>query len=250
MSTILWVEGEEPVSHTMGASGVNVDFIAKGKVGMDADNCGEKGCFKVGMRFSDEGYTPPEEPVIEVDFFDSSVVLIELVTPTGERELIELTGSSTMHVFFEGSAEGDADDDGNGLDEVPIEMVEMELVGMSSSLGQITLSLNPSFSSAGQYEERENNISGLLDIPPFTMNGSIDSFFDVFIDIDTDQGPLYPADSINLVGLIHHKPPDPRDTYNDPDLGITLLELLDAVGNPSGYFISAFQYKPNSGIAT
>ena len=49
----------------------------------------------------------------------------------GSSELIQLSGPSTAHVFFEGG-EGDAnDDDGNDLDEVDTELVALSLSGSS-----------------------------------------------------------------------------------------------------------------------
>ena len=68
-------------------------------------------------------------PVIEVDHFEETRAVIDLIDRAGVSELINVAGPTTVHVFFEGSNEGDAqDDDGDGFDEVQTEMVSMSCV--------------------------------------------------------------------------------------------------------------------------
>ncbi len=101
-------------------------------------------------------------------------------------EAINLTGPTGHDVFFEGPSEGDAfDDDLNGLDEVETEMVALNLTGTSST-GPVTLTHSPVQDSPGMMEDLVNNTPGTLDIQPFRPSGSVDSFFDVFFEIDID----------------------------------------------------------------
>ena len=100
--------------------------------------------FSIGPAFHTPIPLPPLPP--EVDEFPQSLARITLVTPTGAEEIIELTGPTTVHVFFEGATEGEAEDnDGNGLDEVSTEIVQLELTGMSS-MGPVVVRLNPEIS--------------------------------------------------------------------------------------------------------
>ncbi|MCP3970993.1 MAG: hypothetical protein GY717_11890, partial [Rhodobacteraceae bacterium] len=42
-------------------------------------------------------------PFVEIDQFDMTSATIELLAPTGSSEVINVTGPTTVHVFFEGS---------------------------------------------------------------------------------------------------------------------------------------------------
>ncbi len=89
---------------------------------------------------------------VEVDHFPNTTAVMELQLPNGGSEVIQLAGPTTVHVFFEGPNEGDANDnDGNGLDEVQTEMVDMQLTG-NSSFGPVLVRLNPAIPSRGQIE--------------------------------------------------------------------------------------------------
>jgi hypothetical protein len=219
----------------------------------DVGNKIQSDSFEFGVEFYVEQYRNNPNPVppgipcgpIEKDVFENSEVQLELIIPDGSIELVRLSGPTTWHVMFEGQDEGDSqDNDGNGLEEIQTELVQMELVGLNPTLGPIKLRTNASKSSMGQIEEKMNNVSGKLDLPPFTVNGTADSFFDVFVEIDIDDKPLQPVEPVRIAGKIQHKPPKPGENIHDP--GITILELFDADGNPTGYFIVGFQYTPNA----
>ncbi|MHC4560771.1 MAG: hypothetical protein ACYS80_26115, partial [Planctomycetota bacterium] len=126
--------------------------------------------------------TAQDKSVIEIDE-RRSLVEIELITPFG-TELIQMSGPLTEYVHFEGANEGDAkDDDKDGQDEVSTEIVSMNLVGSSPTLGQVLLSVNPNMPSLGRITEQTNNTPGVLDLPPFSP-GTADSFFDVFVEVE------------------------------------------------------------------
>jgi len=54
MTSTLWVDDLEPVSHTMGAFGENVDFCAFGIQGIDNGNGANNGFFTATMSFQDD----------------------------------------------------------------------------------------------------------------------------------------------------------------------------------------------------
>jgi hypothetical protein len=123
--------------------------------------------------------------VVEFDVFEESFCEFELFLPLGGSEIVELTGSSSWEVYFEGSLEGIAfDDTGNGLDEVATEMTGLELNGFTPLLGPVSLTINSVFTSMGQIEETSDVSTGILDVQPFGPLGSTaDAFFDVFVEL-------------------------------------------------------------------
>ena len=176
-----------------------------------------------------------DKSALEVDIFAPSVQ-IELVTPSGDVALVQLSGPIKQHVHFEGPSEGDADDDDNdGLEEVSTEIVEMDLKGTNPSLGEVRLYVHSIIPSLGQIREQVNNTPGVLDIPPFTPTGMADSFFDVFFRIELpDLGQsFFAAEPKRLIGVITHKPPAPCDSYENNDQ----TPIIDANGRPTGYFL-------------
>ncbi len=123
-------------------------------------------------------------PPVEIDEFDFSIGAMDLILPDGTTETVQMTGSTTVSVFFEGQNEGSAsDDDGDGQDEVVTQMTELSLSGLSALLGPVQVTLNPNIPSMGQIEEQTNNTPGTLDLPPFTAGGSADSFFNVYFQV-------------------------------------------------------------------
>ena len=175
---------------------------------------------------------------IEVDVIQQTGAKFTLVGgPIGpDPQGFRLSGDSTVHVFFE-RAEGDAlDNDGNGLDEVQTELVELNLTG-----GGISVSLNPNIRSLGQIEELLNNTPDLLDLDPFAP-GDADSFFDVFFQIDVGGGLILHNDqALRIETVIGEKPPlGSRYVHILPPTGP--LELLDQNDNPSGIFLVEAQH--------
>ena len=170
---------------------------------------------------------------VEVDVIEQTGAKLTLVggpigpVPQGFR----LAGSSVVEVLFEG-AEGDADDDdGNNLDEVETELVQLNLSG-----GGISVSLNPNQRSFGGIEELVNNTLGELDLDPFHP-GDADSFFDVFFQIDVGGGLVLHNDQpMRIESVIHDKPPvGERYIHILPTAGP--IELLDENGNRTGIFL-------------
>ncbi len=182
---------------------------------------------------------------IEVDRFDFSIGQLELVRPDGSSETVAVSGDTTVHVFFEGAVEGDAlDNDGDTRDEVVAQMVDLNLTG-TSSMGPVTVRVHPTMPSMGEIEETANPTPGLLDLPPFAPDGTADSFFDIFFEIELGGQLYYTIDPKRMSSLITHKPPGPGDLYEN----LQQIELYDENGEPTGFFLGATRHVPHPEIA-
>ncbi len=180
--------------------------------------------------------------IVEIDQFDHSRCQLDLQMPTGAVERVNLSGSSTMAVYFEGTTEGSAsDDDGDSLDEVRTEMTALNLDGYSPSLGPLRMILSSFLPTIGQMEETANNTPGVLDVPPFTPVGTIDSFFDVFLEIEMGGQTFHTIHPMRWSSVLTHKPPGPANIYENRED----IELYDADGRPTGFFLGATTYQPN-----
>jgi len=179
---------------------------------------------------------------VERDFFEDTEAVFELIDPSGVSEVIVARGPTTVDVYFEG-AEGDAaDDDGNNRDDVETEIVSMDLTG-NSSLGPVSVRLNPNMPTFGEIEELVNNNPGRLDLDPFHP-GDAQSFFDVFVEIEV-QTPVGAVLLYNLLpkrmsAVITDKPPGLGNTYED----VRRVELYTASGEPSGFSLGATRHTP------
>ncbi len=183
-------------------------------------------------------------PIVEVDVFENPICLLDLEMPGGSRVTIPMVGDSTEHVFFEGAVEGSAfDDDGNLLDEVRTEMVELNLRGYHSDLGPVNMRLNTDLPSTGRMEERTDYNTGVLDVPPFFKDGMVDSFFDIYFEIELPTLGLtfHNTDPLPWRGVLWHKPAGPRTVYEH----LQNIQLFDEDGNPTGIVIPASKYHPN-----
>jgi hypothetical protein len=161
---------------------------------------------------------------------------IVLQWPDGTREPVMLTGPTTIQVVFEGTHEGDAEDnDGDGREEVRTELLDLNMTGLSPTLGPVHMTLHPNLLSLGEMEETANATPGLLDLPPFTATGTADSFFDIFFQIEVAGRTLYTRQPLSLAGVISHKPPAPGDPYG----GDEPVELYDQFGRPTGILLTA-----------
>ncbi len=181
----------------------------------------------------------PPATAIEIDQFDLSIGQLELVSPNG-TEIVSVTGPATVHVFFEGTNDGDANDsDGDGREDVVTQMVDLQLTGISPSLGPILVNVHPTLVSHGEIEETVNNTAGLLDVDPFAP-GTADSFFDLFFEIHVGGQVFFTQDPKRMSSLIHHKPPAPGDFYEN----LQQIQLYDASGNPTPYFLGATHHQP------
>jgi uncharacterized repeat protein (TIGR01451 family) len=194
-----------------------------------------------GFRIARSAHTP--NPEIERDQFNNSQAQITIQTATGQRETLTLNGPSLVHVVV-GSQGQAMDTDGDGLDQVPTELVSMSLTG-NSSMGPVTVtvrdsSMHPNMRSTGEIEERRNTRSGRLDLPPFALTGTADSFFDVFFQIRIGPLVLHSHDPKRMRTTITQKPPDEGETYQNPDV----IELYDENENRTGVRITGAAHTP------
>jgi len=181
------------------------------------------------------------KPVVEIDTLDDSMCELDFVLPDGTTIPLELEGSSTIHVFFEGLTEGSAyDDDADMLDDVRTELVQLNLTGFEPELGVISLSLDTYAPSHGQMEERNDNTTGLLDVPPFASDGLIESFFDVYFKFEFGGIVTYGDEPMHLTGWFTRKPAGPGEAYEE----LKLIGLLDSDGVPTGFGLDDTRYKP------
>jgi len=183
---------------------------------------------------------PPE---IEIDFFPESRALVGIRMPDGNMETVRLNGPTEVHVQL--GELGDNDDD--GLESVPTEIVALSLTGNSPTLGAVVLRLRdqnlpPFRQSLGEIEENENNTNGILDVPPFTAAGTADSFFDVFFEVEVLGLVLHSEIPSRMESTITHKPPAPGNTYDKPPGHIPLFHEN---GEPSGIVIVQASHAPD-----
>ncbi|MEX0641635.1 MAG: C25 family cysteine peptidase [Pirellulales bacterium] len=204
-----------------------------------------------GIQIVNACHTPIPRPVVEVDQFLNSLAQLELNIPGRAPQIISLTGETKVNVYFEGPADGDADDDdGDGRDEVQTEIVSMQLAGFYAlpEVGDEVLVLvrqSPSRRSVGQIEETANGTTGRLDLPPFADDGTADSFFDVFFEIDIPGLGLrlHNEQPSHKESVIRHKPPRPGDRYDRPTSDP--IKLYDENGNLTNITIGRVRHIPN-----
>jgi len=178
---------------------------------------------------------------VEVDFFPSSLAEVDVRLPCGSEvpNIVQLQGPTEVHVFLERLA----DTDGDGREQVPTEIVAMELTGPNPfGSGTVTVRLrdaakDPFHRITGEVEEGENTQLGRLDLPPFGPEGGApaDSFFDVFFEVEL-PGPvkLHNHDPKPMRATISHKPPAPGEVYENPDFIDLFTEHWPA--DPDGCF--------------
>jgi hypothetical protein len=196
-----------------------------------------------GIKVVKEVHTPT--PAVEVDTFTNTLALITLQLPSGFTEAVTLAGPTKVNVFIPPNGAA-SDSDGNGLDDVGTEMVQLDLNG-NSSLGPITVHLDPSRPTLGRIEELANKTPGILDVPPFTATGTANSFFDIFLTLEVGQVVLHPATPLHMQAVITHKPPAPGDTYVNPFT--QPVDLLDINGRPTGIKVLQEIHTPNPSLS-
>lgn len=191
--------------------------------------------------FLEAGRLRPNPPV-EIDAFDTPLCELEIVDPGGQGFKVSMVGRTVERVFFEGAHEGTAyDDDGNLLDEVQTEMMELNFSGYDSDLGPVLMRLNTDIPSMGEMEERTDYNTGVLDVPPFFKDGIVDSFFDVSFEIELPGQVMYGQGPLRWVGSLWHKPAGPLTIYEN----LATVNLIDAGGTLTGFMIGLTQYRPN-----
>jgi hypothetical protein len=175
---------------------------------------------------------------VEHDQFSPVCAQLTLTQPVGISEALTATGSLSIDVFFVGSEGGATDTDGDGLEQVPIRIVDLYLTGTSPSLGPFTIGLAGSPDSSGEIEETINNTPFLLDVPPFAVSGQADQDFDLFFELQVGATTLHNDAPRHFVATIDHKPPASA-AFASAGAGTA---LLDAAGKPTGLAVTSFQF--------
>lgn len=174
---------------------------------------------------------------IEHDFLTLSGVPLVLFLSDGSTVGLSLNGDAQYDVTFP-STEGSASDgDADGREEVPTQMISLNLTGNSGSFGPVAISLSPAFASTGLLEEQVNANTGILDVPPFIPAPSaVDSFFDIFLDISVGGGILHNHTPAHISASWSHKPPQ-IDEFVAMFTNFAPVELFDDNGNPTGLIL-------------
>ena len=186
---------------------------------------------------------PAAEPnTIEIDVFDNAVYLQDLTSPMG-TETLRMTGQVTVYVFFEGPEEGLADDDDNdSLDEVVAELVQLDLSGSSTAIGEVHLGLDTRVPTLGRIEEDADDKTGRLDIPPFVSCGTAQSYFYANFEIEIDGIPMYPERAPRWQAVIKEKPVAPGDVYEY----LEGIRLVDSDGVQTNYTLFTVRFVPRT----
>jgi len=186
------------------------------------------------------GNAAESEIAIEHDGY--SVVFAKLVVDDGvNRETITLVGHASVDVFFEGPAEGDADDDdADGLDEVTTRWTDLQLSGASSQ-GKVTVQLDPAQATWGSLEEQADAQNGSLDVAPFAASGTASAALTAYITIQVGQQVFRLSAPLLMAAVLTHKAAGPDETY----ASAAAVPLLAADGQPAGVSVSSLSLTPN-----
>lgn len=109
----------------------------------------------------------------------------------------------------------------DGRIEIPIEMLQLELTSMSSPLG---VHLNPLRPTVGRASQLQNG-------PLYPL----DSFFDVFVVIESPFGPLHNQDPLRMSAPITSIPPGPSPPFQSQ----SPVQLYDESNIPRGVLLAA-----------
>lgn len=163
-----------------------------------------------------------------VDVYPYVRVDATLTKPTG-NETIHLLG--VLETETEVGPIGEADDStANGLDESLLTGTYLFLKG-NSSLGVITLRLNPLKPTKGFVEEQANVNFGVLDTPPFAPTGTLSVVMELFLEVELPEFTLHNKDAIPLGGTSAGLPLDADATFT----AAASTPLLNVLGEYDGY---------------
>lgn len=153
-------------------------------------------------------WTPPPPP--GRDCFCSTARVL-LLMPNGSQVPIDnLYGPTDIQRFTPVQLP-------DGRYQIQTEMLALNLQSLNTPIGPVSIHLNPAIPSQGSMIQMQPG-------PLFPM----DSFFDVFVVVETQQGPLHNQQPIMMQAQINSIPPD------EPYQGFGDIMLFDANGNPTG----------------
>jgi hypothetical protein len=179
-----------------------------------------------GVRLVRVEYAP--RPVKEIDRCFDTVACLGLHFPDTFQQIAMLSGKMTFEVAVppDGTT---ADTDADGLDAVPAHITELDLAGKAGDL-DVRVRLRRGIPSPGEFEESANTTPGRLDAPPFAPQGRLDSFFDIFVEIDLEGNQLHNNEPITVRGVVTRKPAAEGESWR----AAPGVNLVDANGKPTG----------------
>jgi len=235
-------EATVPTSVTISDGSDSATFTITG-----VDDAVVDGTQTVIITASAAGFTAGEKTVKVTDnetpptaVFENALGLLTITEQQqGDRELT-LRGLLAVGVQYEGVGAAAADDTGNNLDEVPQQLTSLQLVGLGggSDLIQVSLGSNP---SAGQIEETVDQVTGMLDVSPYG-SATADSFFDVFVQVQTPVGIMFNVTPIHLQSVVTATPAGSGDVFEM--VGAVDLYVGVPPFAPSGFSISTLKIYP------
>jgi len=128
-------------------------------------------------------------PPAGLDYMDPTTATIELEIIDMFNEVLTFEGPTTV-------SRSDPYDPGDGRIKIDTEIVSMELTKTSVNIGEIMIIESPSKESSGAVQQ----LSSGEDFPA-------DSFFDVYVEIQTPFGTLHNDDPVFMYATIHSIPP-------------------------------------------
>jgi hypothetical protein len=155
------------------------------------------GCAVTGMAVT-------ADPVPEVTQYD--LALFASLQCDSQSEALELNGTIVTWDHLE--SVGDTDEPPDGLDQIPTEIIGLNLTGRSSLLGDVTVTLpnlgHPCYHpSLGEVEEMVNTTDG-LDVPPFTETGTANAFFDVYFQLQGNPIAVHNHVPLHVEALLNN----------------------------------------------
>ncbi len=177
----------------------------------------------------------------ELDHFEETEATVTVSSAAGDFTF-NLVGPTTINVDLTAIK----DYDGDGFDEAPAEMLDVELTG-DSIFGPVIVRLrdpskSPFQTSGGFIEENQNLAPGVLDLPPFAHNGTAQSSFDVYFELELpDLGlTLHNEDPKKMETEILYKPPCDEEVYT----GAAPVALYDESGADVGVTLEVADHTP------
>ncbi len=175
----------------------------------------------------------------QIDNLNTHAVLSFGPAPGAEAKVAGVIGSTVALVGMtdvESKIGFVKDTDGNLREQVPIEILAMSLSGFDPGLGPVSLRLRPQplhpfQKTRGEMEEQVNTLNGRLDVPPYAPGGFVESFFDVFFEVELFGGAVFHNDvPIRLRSTNSNVPPAMGEVFFGPGP----VPLVDQFDNPTG----------------
>jgi len=147
---------------------------------------------------------------------------------------VSANGSITEVLTFLAVGGKTGDQDSDGFDDIPVDVIAMDLHAIHPVLGPVVVGLNPNRISRGHIEERTNHTPGIIDLPTYAPTGLGDIVLDVFFEIRLpDLGmTLLAHQPKRLTTVLDFAAPPLPNTYAESP--IVMVNLFDPFGAIAG----------------